>query len=417
MSRTRTLFLLAAALFVLLAALALRQRHGSASVPLPAQVEAAAIPSANVEHGTEALDRTAAAVTRSELAPVVVWNPGAGPVQLAGRVVDEHGVPLAGASVTVAELGADKPDVVCCTTDVEGRFEAHGTWSSDEVLARAMHPDCWNSANCRVARGGPAVELKLQHGARLLGRFATQRLDPLPDLMLSVVNLETKSNSGAWLPFQSHPTDVANRGPGTIECTPDGQFSVHGLRPGHYSIEVKASGIARAVANVADIELRAGESWSGESCNPLQLQMPMPVEIEFEVAEMRALGRDEKLRAYFDPWNGSEPAVSDHWGLRGQRIRKDGNGVATFSFEVPPDLPGADLVPGVVSHVRLPAAGRFSVLLCLVRPDEEGNGEDLVPLVAISPEWIDVQDAVVQPCFVVRLDEAQLTPKRKQGER
>lgn len=411
MARTRMLFLLAAALIGLLGALAFLYHGRSGSIPVPSRVEAAeaaqvAVP---IEGLPESLDLTSvAAATRKSLPSPVAWNSGTGPVQLAGRVVDERGVPLAGASVTVAELGADKPEVLSCTTDTEGRFEARGSWASPEVIARAMHPECWNAANCRVERGTAAVELALQHGARLQGRFALERVEPLPDMMFALINLETKSNAGAWLPFRSRPEDVAGRGPGTVECSPDGRFDVRGLRPGHYSIQVLASGVSNAVASIADIELRAGEIWSGETCNPLLLHMPAPVEIDFEIAEVSGLGRGDRLRVYFDPWTGAERPSSDRWGQRGTRLRKDGGGVVTIHSAGAPDLPGAELLPGQLTRVRLPSAGKFGVLLFLARESADGEGEMLLELDAISPKWIEVQDAVVQPGFRIHLDEARL---------
>jgi hypothetical protein len=228
-------------------------------------------------------------------------EPQTGPLQLRGHVFDNFGKPLAGATVTIAELGADKPGVVRCLSAADGSFEAHGEWRTEQLVLRVVHEECWNAVHKSVSRGLEGLEVRLERFASLDGMLAMSNREPLPDLQLTLTNQDTKVRTTMPLDFASNPRSIMKYDTGQITCSLGGAFTLHSLRPGRYDLEVAGRGIAGRLARVNDIAISAGERWNGRECNPLLLEARVltPVQVKVDLGDVPDLARGSSLRVYF----------------------------------------------------------------------------------------------------------------------
>ena len=331
-----------------------------------------------------------------------------GPVQLTGRVLDELGAPLAGATVMVTEFDTDKPGVATCETAADGSFQARGVLSSAQVLVRAMHADCWNSVRKTVPRGGADVELRLERSSSIRGVLAMRNQEPLPDLSLKLVNRDTLVRMEVELRFQSDGPAMPERVKEPFRSALDGSFTVRSLRPGRYELEVRAARGSGLLAHVSEIQVGIGQEWSGAECNPLLLDSGVLLRLELALDQAPVLQPRNTLRVFFIPApEGAPPrpapipamfvVLKDHTTLEAAR-KESGE----------PDVPDADVDASGHATLLLPGAGRYQVLWCLEYPEKNEGFWHFIPLPSKEPQFVDVQWATPVAHLGLELDAAQL---------
>jgi hypothetical protein len=354
--------------------------------------------------------------------PVNASTAQSGPVQLTGRVVDDSGAPLAGATVTVAEFDTDKPGLASCETAADGSFQARGEWSSAQVLVRAMHADCWNSVRKTVPRGGAEVELRLERCSSIRGVFALRNHDQLPDLRLLVVNQDTLVRMQADLAFETEGPAIAERVKEPFRCAPDGSFSIRSLRPGRYELEVRGGAGMGVLAHVSELRVGVGQEWSGPECNPLLLDPDALLRLELALDRAPVLQPRNTLRVFFYP--APEGAAPKPVLLPGMYIVLDRTKLTSEAkqivFEHPqdlaslrreagePDAPAADVDASGHATLALPGAGRYQVLWCLEYPDGPDGFWHFVPITSSEPQFVEVQRGIPVARLDFELDASQL---------
>ena len=290
-----------------------------------------------------------------------------GPLQLRGHVVDNFGKALAGASVLVAELGADKPGVVRCLSAADGSFEAHGEWQTEQLVLRVTHADCWNAVHKTVSRGLDGLEVRLERYATIEGVLATKDGGALPDVELTLTNTDTSLRTGASIAFRSRPQELLRHESDQVQCSANGAFTIRLLRPGRYALRVTAEGGIGGLALVREIQIAPGECWSGSECNPLLLELRTrdALEVRIEVEDFPPLAAGNSVRVHFQP---EIEVVGRHLEYTSVLLDEHGRSV-----------------------VKLPAAGRYQLLWSLETEDPEMDRPRVRPLMPAEPQFVEIE--------------------------
>ncbi len=148
--------------------------------------------------------------------------------RIAGRVLDEQGAPLAGASVTFGNEGGGS----VVKSEVDGRFVVYGL--TDAPAGGSASLKGYGTA---YRRGVPPntmdVEFRLTRGGTLAGRLLTE---PLPEHFTVALS---RFDAQLGRPLRIHQKAFSS-------STSRGLFSVEDLAPGAYWVEVEASGYEAA---------------------------------------------------------------------------------------------------------------------------------------------------------------------------
>lgn len=159
--------------------------------------------------------------------------------RISGRVLDESGVPVAGALVTASngEYGA-------ATTDSEGRFLIGGL-ADQPIYCLASAPGYGTVLRRDVAPGTDDLEILLPRAIKIAGHL---EVSPLPrQFTLRLLHLDEETRG-----YYSKRTLIYGE---------DGEFALENLPPGTYKLEVEAAGYR--VLDVPELTLRAGEKLEG----------------------------------------------------------------------------------------------------------------------------------------------------------
>ena len=148
--------------------------------------------------------------------------------RVAGRVVDEQGVPLAGASVTFGNEGGGG----VTKTDVDGRFAVYGLTDAPASGSAALKG--YGTAYRRgVAPNTSDVEFRLARGGLLVGRLL---IEPPPEHFTVALS---RFEPALGRPLRIHQKSFS-------ASTSQGNFAVEDLAPGTYWVEVESTGFEAA---------------------------------------------------------------------------------------------------------------------------------------------------------------------------
>jgi hypothetical protein len=197
-------------------------------------------------------------IVLSALLALFVAQPAA---TVSGRVVDDRGVPLAGASVVLA--GGPPPGVRPALTSDDGRFIIAGVTPAPYTItiAKAGHPTVEYGQARPGARGSRVelragqsldLELRLPRGGAISGRLVDDGGNPAPGQRIMIL----RQAPTGWLP-------MPNR---ALTNTPGGGFRIYGLAAGSYRVVAlppNASNEAAASAEGESLTVAAGEEREG----------------------------------------------------------------------------------------------------------------------------------------------------------
>lgn len=160
--------------------------------------------------------------------------------RVAGRVVDEQGSPLAGASIIFGNEGGGG----VATSDVDGRFAVYGLTEAPASGSAAL-----KGYGTAYRRGVPAnttdVEFRLARGGTLAGRVLTE---PLPEHFTVALS---RFDAELGKPLRIHQKAFS-------ASTSQGAFRVEDLAPGIYWVEVESSGYE--AAEQPQVTIAAGQT-------------------------------------------------------------------------------------------------------------------------------------------------------------
>jgi hypothetical protein len=174
-----------------------------------------------------------------------------------GRVV-RHGVPIAGAMVTVTtERSSRMPSTPQAWTDSAGAFELPAPRGVFELTAQSKAVGSATSRATIITDPAEAVVLDLDAGAVIEGRVVDQRGAPLPGLVVSTTERGSGPQGGAVSTASGRSTTDAA-----------GRFAIDQLAPGEYRVAVAASRDAPPLAWIGtpppSIALATGDAHVGE---------------------------------------------------------------------------------------------------------------------------------------------------------
>jgi hypothetical protein len=176
---------------------------------------------------------------------------------VSGRVVDDRGVPLAGASVVLA--GGPPPGVRPVLTSDDGRFSIAGLAPAPYTItiAKAGHPTVEYGQVRPGARGSRVelhagqsldLELRLPRGGAISGRLVDESGNPAPGQRIMIL----RQAPTGWVPLLGRP--LTNK--------PGGGFRIYGLAAGSYrvvAVPPNASNESAASADGESVTVAAGE--------------------------------------------------------------------------------------------------------------------------------------------------------------
>lgn len=170
-------------------------------------------------------------------------------VALAGRVVDEHDVPVADARIVISRIsrfaGGGQAHVgvnVDVHSDDDGAFELRVAAPADTEFAVSAQKDGYLASGTVEARFGTAdLRVRLQRAGSITGSLALDAAD------LELVGVRA-----------SHGNPPRTREPRLDEAT--GAFTFESLVAGTYAVDVTLRGVGRPILTVPDVVVRAGEA-------------------------------------------------------------------------------------------------------------------------------------------------------------
>lgn len=157
---------------------------------------------------------------------------------VSGRVVDEAGVPVEGASVI-----ASNETAAVVKSDPEGRFEVTGL-GDQPVNLSASAPGFGTIYRRRLPPGSTEVEMRLPRGGRITGRVTAA---PPPGWFAVILSR-----------FDEEIGKVQRVKTETVVYSGAGEFSLKDVTPGAYWIDVEARGYG--AANRPQILIRSGQT-------------------------------------------------------------------------------------------------------------------------------------------------------------
>ncbi len=330
---------------------------------------------------------------------------GTNPLLVRGRVLDNFGLALAGASVIVTDVSGDSPEYRRCSTEADGSFEALADWKAEQLVVHAAHAECWNTVRVPVARGLDGLELRLERFGSLFGVLATRNDDPLPDLSLRLMNEDKQLCADSFWPFRTNSGAVLKSAPGSVSCELDGSFAIRSLPPGRYSLEVRGTDGAGVLARTPEIQVLAGQRCSSAECNPLLLYQPGPVTLALAVPSLPRL--DDSFKLYVALWFAPEGTMP----MPSVEFRECPIGQSFPRLDVPADadgplIPSARVWPGSGAKISLPQSGRYQLLWYFDRTDTAKGLRLFGPVNSARCQYVEIVPWATE--LQLDLDEAQL---------
>lgn len=327
-------------------------------------------------------------------------------VAVTGRVLDEAGRPVAGASVTfladplAAALalrpGAARPAVAAlpeATSGADGRFSIEARLRAPDeeepgFLGAALQPQLVvrHEAFATLAQSfsNPqpprldAGDLVLAAGAWIVGRAVDENGRPVAGARASARNTgDDRGPRGFLMPFGGAGDQL-----GEVVTAADGRFRVSGLAPGRAELSVRADG--RRLGFVGDLELQARQPADAGD-------VPLPLGQSIAGVVLDDQGR---------PIEGAEVSVSSMARIMVNRIE---------------DLPRGQIGQEFGQVARTDAAGRFEVSGLggghyTVHAQAEGYAEDSRPDVPAGTRDVRLQPARLGGLFVQVVSEIDGLP-------
>ena len=189
---------------------------------------------------------------------------------LSGKVVNESGQPLAGASLFVRAVGSMTPGRAT-STDIEGSFRVNGlepglyiVFANSPAYTTAT-PDA--GAPATYYRIGDSVRLELIRGGVITGTVTNAAGEPLVAVRVRVTMIRDAKGQAPKTPFAFNEESTDDRG----------IYRLYGLAPGTYIVSAGGSGVSQAFQlspydsdvptyapsstrdNAAEVSVRAGE--------------------------------------------------------------------------------------------------------------------------------------------------------------
>ena len=208
-------------------------------------------------------DEAAASVAVATTPPVV-----------SGLVVDELGLPVAAARISVLPAGVDDFDpgaqpLRAIANDL-GAFTATGRIDPGRIRIRASDLVSGRDVAVEADAGASGLKIVLARGGAISGSL---QLDPdilLADLCVTARMEETgyEAARAAW----SVQGKGSGSGVGRTEAREDGAFTFRGLQPGSYGVRVSTSGSSTGLVDVPGIVVRAGGTTRDTGLDPIDLR-------------------------------------------------------------------------------------------------------------------------------------------------
>ena len=186
-------------------------------------------------------DRSASLVTEVVAGEVreceLLLAPG---VQVAGRVLDAHDVPVSGAEIWLTTLERDWLAMsAVAVSDADGRFALRDVPRDRSIgaTARGYSPSALSDLDLAQPGSGPvALELRVAaEGGTLVGRVLDADGAAVPGAIVCVGVSEP-----GWI--RADYTWAEGWGPRHARSDPDGRFVLEGLRPGEHPVGARVAG-------------------------------------------------------------------------------------------------------------------------------------------------------------------------------
>jgi hypothetical protein len=179
------------------------------------------------------------------------------PATLAGRVVDEQGAGIAGATVR-ALRPMSQIALPSVTTDAQGKFDMLIAPGPMDVTATA--PGFAPGRSSGVAATSQAVIIELARGGAIAG-VVTGRGQPLSHFTVHVLQRSAPDGPGDF--FQQDMRVVSPDGGYRLADLPPGRYSVTAAAPGLAPVEKPGVAVAPGRETRVDLELAPGASLAG----------------------------------------------------------------------------------------------------------------------------------------------------------
>ncbi len=329
---------------------------------------------------------------------------------LAGRVVDEQGAPIVGATVrakvpggggndfgsllaegfdasrsssntkittvTTTSTGGDDPPTVTSqssspssvsarsrktTTDAEGRFRlaglSAGTWelSASSRLSMGSEPQ---TLSLNASEQRTDLELVLPKGGSIVGVVVDSSSQPVEGVRIAVAVLRTGGLLAGLADLQGNveremAASLGAMGDDRVVSTDsDGHFEVHGLRPEHYSVTLKKQSTSAISLDLAG--LLSGPPPEDERTRHVQVLANESTQVDFVRPSLGDL--EVRVTAAGQAVAGADVSLSDlsnsfmgvNLSLDGRIERTNSDGVATFQELEPGGYGVQAMVPGAL---------------------------------------------------------------------
>lgn len=166
---------------------------------------------------------------------------------IAGRVTDNDGSPIAGATVSAQGFSLGQVDDKTVKTGKEGTFRLAGLNPDLEYSLKVVHQDFGPFSQSGLKAGGEVLNIRLPRAGVIKGRVLTgQPALPLTDYEVKA-NAVTQDPTNPLAAFQ-------NNDPSSSVREASGTFTLQGLAPGRYTLQVDASGFLPARVENLDIQ-------------------------------------------------------------------------------------------------------------------------------------------------------------------
>ena len=306
-------------------------------------------------------------------------------LSVAGRVVDDLGHPIQGATIKVKAVAENQPatrsrSMFGRTTrqsgrtfksDAEGRFEVFGFGASPRIRATVSHPDHLTTELIDIAFGTRDAWIELTRGGAIAGRVLLDRpLDGNAVEVMAVGALRHRrtNRTRGGVPMAGGRIGGDLRG--------DGRFVLRGLRPGRLTLRVRVN--QRTVETIENVEVVAGETTHDQRIAGLDLRSKVRLPGLLLVdTNGRPMGHVRlEIKATDDLRSGSSSSsallTTDEWGrfdvtrfarFQSMEVMIEGHRTAIVNL--------ADDEQTVVAHPALAVEARFPDIAALLAPNEQ----------------------------------------------